>query len=425
MGIRSIRWPQDREAILDHIRLVHGLGDYELLAAWYGDFPGFDPADCLVIEGEDGAIVAHGMLIPRQLQIGPSELATAEIGLLGALDAQGGGAAQQALLAALHARMTARGDVLGLSFGAPGPFDPWQYEPAVGLYLTSYESELSTASALRAGFWDAQHGYERRTADRLGARNQAVEVRVYHPADLPALQALYRAAGARGYYCLARDEATWRWQLDFLARVGRNAPGDFLVAEAEGELVAYARLVTQTPINVFRDTPAARCSVIEVGGEHPDGLEALLHEIGRLAQAADVDRIGLFVHPASAFMAHALARGGCLRHFTGAGALRLHDLPGALAQLVPALEARRQASAYAPRAYRLVLRTEQDEAAVALGVGEAEEVTLEAPAGDLVRLFTGWFGLDHLTIGYHPRHADLLRVLFPRRDPKIGLADLV
>ncbi|MEW6580512.1 MAG: hypothetical protein AB1435_15140, partial [Chloroflexota bacterium] len=89
------------------------------------------------------------------------------------------------------------------------------------------------------------------------------------------------------------------------------------------------------------------------------------------------------------------------------------------------LESRRLNSRFAPRPYRLVVTTEHDQAEVFLGMGEPEVVELEVPSSSLIRLFTGWYGIDNLAMGYNERHADLLRVLFPRRDPKIGLADLL
>ncbi len=426
MDLRNIRWPDDQNAILDHIRLVYGADDYDSLAASYGTGPGFDPADCFVIDGEDGEIAAHGMIVSRTLQIGESLLPTAEISMLGVLEPYRGYGLEHELLDVLHERMTEREDVFGLSFGDPLLFEPWSYEYAVGLYLTSYESEITTDLALKAGYWDIEHSYERRTADRLGARNRSLTVRRFYLNDLPAVQALYAAESVRGHYIMARDEETWRWQLDHLSRIGRNDPDDFLVAETDGQLVAYARLVTQGQVNLFRESQAARFSVIEAGGTHADGIEGLLGEIARTAQTFNIDRIGLFVHPDSAFMEHALARGAVMRHFTGAGFVHLHNLPMALYLLTPTLESRRLNSRFASRSYHLVVTTEHDQADVYLGMGsEPELVELEVPSMSIVRLFTGWYCIENLTMGYHERHADLLRVLFPRRDPKIGLADLI
>src|SRR3989304_5888961 len=107
MHIRTIRWPEDRDAILSHIRLVHGPGDHDLLSAWYGSTPYFDPADCFVIDGErEGEIAAHTMLITRQLQIGQSILPVAEIGVVGVLEPYRGMGLGHALLNVAHDRMT-------------------------------------------------------------------------------------------------------------------------------------------------------------------------------------------------------------------------------------------------------------------------------------------------------------------------------
>ncbi|MBN2305685.1 MAG: GNAT family N-acetyltransferase [Anaerolineae bacterium] len=426
MSIRPIRWPQDRPALLNHLRQVHFPDDPDLMAAWYGSTPEFDPQDCLVIDGGvEGEIAAHAMIVPRQFQIGENVLPVAEIALVGVLDEYRGHRYEYMLLDAIHERMTDRGDALGLSFDAPSLLESWHYEYAVGLYMTSFESSIATDLALRAGRWDSTHSYQRRMADRLGANRQTVSARRFYINDLPAIQALYRAASAEGHYLFARDEETWSWQLNHLTRTGRNDPDDFLVAEIDNRLVAYARLVTQMPVNVFLGDGAARFSVIEAVGHNADALDALLGEIGRAAQTFNQDRIGLFVHPDSAFMQHALARGATVRHFTGGGLLRLHNLEQALRLLTPTLDARRLNSRFAARTYRLEIRTEHDSTGITLGMGDPETVDIEVPATTLTRLITGWYGIDHLTIGYHERYADLLRVLFPRRDPKLGLADLI
>lgn len=424
MSVRNIDWPADQEAVLRHIRLVHGQTDHDVFSAWYGKTPWFDPADVFVIDGQSpGEIAAHAMIMPRHLQIGESLLPTAEIGLIGVMDNYRG--MFQALLEAVHARMTARGDALGLIFGVPDFYERWQYEYAVGLYLTSFESEISTDLAVRAGRWNLEHSYERRTADRLGTRNQTATVRRFEIDDLAAVQALYDAACACGHMMIARDETIWNWQLDYLTSIGFNEPDDFLVAEVDNQLVAYARFVTQDSINWFREGEAARFSIVEAAGDHPDAIEGLLGEIAQTARAYNTSRIGLFVHPESTFMRHALARGATQRDFTGAGFLRLHNLPLTLDLLQPTLETRCLNSRYAGRGYRLMITTEHDQADVHLGQGEGETVELEAPSTTLVRLITGWYGIDHLSTGYHERYADLLRILFPRRDPKIGLADML
>lgn len=425
MGIRNISWPEDQAAVLEHIRLVHGPGDHELVEVWYGSMPTFDPADCFVLE-VDNRIIAHAMLLSRQIQIGECMLPVGEIAMVGVQPEYRGRGVAHALLDIAHDRMTGREDALGLIFGIPNFYEHWQYEYAVGLYLTSFESSIATDLALKAGHWSPEHSYERRTADRLNAHNRPVIVRRFFVDDLPAVQALYAAESARGHYMIARDDETWLWQLDYMTRIGRYEPDDFLVAEIDGQLVAYARLVAQSTVNWFREHDAARFSVIEAAGDNPDAIEALLAEIARTAQAFAIDQIGLFVHPKSAFMRHALARGACRRDFTGAGFMRLHNLPLTLERLLPTLESRRMNSRYVSRAYRLRVATENDQAEIMLGMGSSPEtVDLEVPSTSLIRLLTGWYGIDRLGAGYPERYTDLLNILFPRRDPKIGLADMM
>ncbi len=425
MQIRNINWPAEREAIAEHIRLVHGPGDSDLLMRWYGNFPGFDPADCFVIEGEGGEIAAHTMIIPRAIRIGPASIPTAEIGVVGTLETYRGRGYARALMDRALGRMSERRDALGMILGIPNFYERWGFEYAFGLYLTSYESEISTEQALRAGKWDPSHSHHRRTAAYLGMRRQPVTVRRFYSSDLDAVMALYDAESAEGRYLIARDQPTWDWQLAFMTDIGRYEPDDFLVAEVEGAVAAYVRVVSRGQVNWFRENEAARFSVIESAGTDADATEALLAAVAQLAHDYGAERIGVFVHPQSQMMRHVLAHGGARRDFTGAGFLRLHDLPLLLELLKPALEDRLHRSPFAGRGCRLSVVTEHSEGAVELGDG-AEEVILEAPAIDMVRLVTGWFGIDDLPQEYYVEQQRwLLRALFPKREPRIGMADIL
>lgn len=82
-------------------------------------------------------------------------------------------------------------------------------------------------------------------------------------------------------------------------------------------------------------------------------------------------------------------------------------------------------SRYVSRAYHLAVTTEHAYGEVILGMGDSELVEVEIPSTSLVRLLTGWYSVDHLDNGFNERYQDLLQVLFPKRDPKIGLADLM
>jgi predicted acetyltransferase len=352
-------------------------------------------------------------------------LPAAEISVVGVLEQYRGKHMAHNLIDAIHHQMNARGDALGLCIGIPNFYERWHYEYAAGLYLTSYESEILTDFAVCAGKWDQEHSYERRAGERLGAHNRAVTVRTFESADLPAIQALYSAESQRGHYLVARDVDTWMWQLEYMTEIGRNRPGDFLVAELDGEIAAYARLVTSEPVNWFSGTQASRISVIESAGDQPDAVEALLGVIGHMAQDQGEERIGLFVHPQSALMRHALARGGSQREATGACFMRLHNLQLALELLQPTFEARRLNSRYFARACRLIIQTEHERGEITFGVGMPDIIELDIPSSLLIRLITGWYGMDHIPTGYHERHANVLRILFPAGDPKIGLADLI
>ncbi len=427
MQIRTLHWPDDQEALFQYFGRLYGPEEQALITAWYGTHPGFDPSDAFVVETEpDGEIAGHALLIPRSLQIGQAVLPAAEIALAAVDDDYHKQGIERALLEAVHERLDEREDAVALTLGLPNSYEHWQYDYAAGLYLTSFESEIMTDLALKAGHWDSLHSYERRTADRLGAHSQPITVRPFYASDLPAVQALYTAESACGSYLLARDEAQWTWQMDYLIRTGRYEPDDFLVAEVDNQLVAYVRVITHHEVNWFRGADAARFSVIEAAGDHPDGVEALLAEVAATAGRLNVDRIGLFVPHTNTLMQHALVRGASLRAFTGAAYLRLHDLALTLSHLAPALEDRRLNSRYTGRSYRLAITTEHDDITVDLGIGSSPElVELEVPSTSLMRLITGWYGIEHLTTGYHERYGDLLKILFPRRHPMIALADLI
>jgi predicted N-acetyltransferase YhbS len=427
MHIRTLNWPQDRAAVLEHIRLVHGPGDSDLLEKWYGTMPGFDPADCFVIDGDNGEIAAHTMLIPRELHFGESTLPASEIGVVGTLEAYRGRGYATALLNRSLERMTERGDAVSLIFGIPNFYERWGYEYAVGLYLTSYESSIDIESALKAGEWNLSHGHQRRMASWLGIRGKPVTVRSFVLGDLPAVSALYRQAAACGHSIMARDEPTWRWQINYMADVGRHDNDSFLVAEYEGALLAYMRLVSSAPVNWFRED-AARFSIIEFAGTDADATEALLAEAASMACDYGAERIGLFIHPACQMTEHTLARGAILRSFTGAGFLRLNDLARTLEGMADTLQRRLNASRFAGYPIQLRLMTEEQNAEISFGEPgrKAEPVELAAPATDMIRLLSGWFGLDNLPPGsYALRHQDVLRALFPKGNPKIAIADLI
>ena len=424
MDIRNIRWPDDWEGIVEHIRLVHGPGDVDFLTRWYGSYPGFDPADCFVIEGEQGEIAAHAMLVPRQIRIGSAVLPTAELGVVGTLETYRGRGYATALINRALQRMTERRDALGLVLGIPNFYERWGYEYAAGLYLTSYESDIDLEHALTAKHWNPAHSYQRRTAAYLGVRQREVTVRRYYTSDLPAVMRLYDQESARGHYLMARDETLWDWQLDYLNGIGRYDQDDFLVAEIGEQIVGYVRMVSQGQVNWFLDNEAARFSVIEYAGDDPDAAEALLGAAAQNAHNYNAERIGLFVHPDCRLMRHALAHGGTRRAFTGAGFLRVHDLERLAELLKPVLEARLTA-AHVAADWQLTLITDEAQTSLPLGAG-GPDATLELMGVDLVRLVTGWFGIDDLReANYSQEQYALWDVLFPKGDPRIEIADLL
>jgi predicted N-acetyltransferase YhbS len=428
MHIRRISWPADSRAIMEHIRLVHGPGDSDLLEKWYGTMPGFNPDDCFVIDGKDGEIAAHLMLIPRAVRFGDSVLPAAEIGVVGTLETYRGQGYATALMERAIQRMAERGDAVSIIFGIPNFYERWGYDYAVGLYLTSYESSIDTELALRANDWNSSNAYQRRLASMLGVRGKPITVRPFALDDLPAVMTLYDQASALGYSVFVRSEDTWLWQIDYMADIGRHDKDSFLVAEDEGAIVAYLRMVTSAPVNWFRGEEASRFSIVEFAGDDPDATSALLAEAASCARDYDAARIGLFVHPQSTLMGHALARGGTLSAFTGAGFLRLNDLALALDGMSNTLQQRLEASPFARRRIKLRVMTEDTSAEVHLGGegGAEERIDFEIPAAQLIQLLSGWSGLDTLSSrSYSLRHENILQVLFPKGSPKIAIADLI
>lgn len=271
------------------------------------------------------------------------------------------------------------------------------------------------------------HAHQRRLASWLNIRQREIEVRSFTLRDLPAVMALYHQAALDGQNIMARDEATWRWQFDYMTDIGRNDADSFLVAEADDTILGYLRLVSNAPVNWFRDD-AARFSIIEYGGTDPDAAEALLAAAAACARDYNAEQIGLFVHPQSTLMTHMLAHGATMRSFTGAGFLRLNDLQQATQLMADTFQRRLSASQFAGFPIRLRLTTEDSVSEIALGnsTRPPEVVELAAPTTDMVRLLVGWFGLDNLQSGsYALRHREVLQRLFPKGDPKIAIADLI
>lgn len=117
-----------------------------------------------------------------------------------------------------------------------------------------------------------------------------------------------------------------------------------------------------------------------------------------------------------------------MRSYTGAGFLRLNDLGLALEAMHNTFQQRLDQTSYSGYQIRLRVSSESSSAETVLGTsnGPEELVLLEAPSIDLTRLLTGWFGVENLPPGsFHERHEGVLRELFPKGDPKVGIADLL
>jgi predicted acetyltransferase len=367
------------------------------------------------------------MLIPRQIQLGESVLQASEIAVVGTQEPFRRQGYASALMDRAIERMAERGDAISMLFGIPNFYERWGYEYSIGMYLTSYESSLETDQALKAGKWDMTNSHHRRTATQLGVTGKNVTVRTFDLRDLPTVMMLYRQSSAKGHSIIARDERLWQWQMDYMETIGRADHESFLIAEYEGQILGYMRLVPHTPVNWFY-ADSTEFSIIESAGDDADAAEALLAVAAGYARDAGIDRIGLYVHPQSQLMAHAMAHGAIQRSFTGAGFIRINDLQLTLDAMVPTLEQRLSASAYASSRIRLQVATETQQAEVFIGVPQAPEevVPLEVLASDMVRLLTGWYGLTHLPEeAYQFRHHEVLSLLFPKGDPKVAIADLI
>jgi GNAT superfamily N-acetyltransferase len=427
MQIRTIRWPQDRPAIIDHMRLVHGADASDMLGNWYGSMVDFNPEDCFVIDGENDQIAAHTMVIPRFLHFGESIIQAGEIGIGGTLETYREQGYASALMQRSIERMTERGDAVSIIFGIPNFYERWGYEYGIGVYLTGFESYIETELALKANKWDFLHSHDRRLAAWLGIRQKEIVVRSFDLADLPAVMELYNQSAVRGHYVMARDEATWQWQLGYMEANGRYQSGEFLVAEHNNQIVAYLRMATDSHVNWF-NPESSRFAIIESAGNDPDAIEALLAEVAVCAHDYNAQRIGLYIHPESTLMRHVLAHGAVMRSYSGAGFLRLNDLTLLLESMLSTFQRRLSHSPFATDAIRLRVSSEEQSAEISFGAlhGMEEEIVLEAPSTDLMRLFSGWYGIDNLSAeGYSERHYERLKALFPKGDPKIGIADLI
>jgi hypothetical protein len=263
--------------------------------------------------------------------------------------------------------------------------------------MTSYESGIDLEHALRANRMDQSHSYQRRAAAYLGLRGQEVSVRRFYSSDLAAVMRLYDLESARGHYLLARDQETWDWQLGFLADIGRYDQDDFLVAEVDDEIVAYLRMVSNGQVTWFLENEAARFSIIEYAGDHPDAAEALLGAAAQSARDYNAERIGLFVHPKSRLMRQCLGAWG--------NAARVHrgGLP-APARPAPTAEPARPHAGSPPGRVALwrgatTARDDRGSDGRSYAGRRRPALNLELPAADFVRLVTGWFGVDDLAGG--------------------------
>jgi hypothetical protein len=126
-------------------------------------------------------------------------------------------------------------------------------------------------------------------------------------------------------------------------------------------------------------------------------------------------------------MSHALVHGATQRSFTGAGFLRLNDLTLLVEGMADTLQRRLDTSIFAGQALQLQVSNEQNTASINVGHGgKPEPIEISAPTNDLIRLFSGWFGFGNLPAGsYATKYEDVLKILFPKGDPKVAVADLI
>ena len=368
--------------------------------------------DCSRVAVREGEVVGHALVIPRQM------------GVCGVSASAG-----------VVAFVAVRQDVRRQGIGTALVEDAIRLMRARGFLI----SHLAGTPAFyrRFGYVEAyRRGAGRMRPEGLASHGGCVAIREAVTADCGALHRLFERENAGRTGCIRRDAGQWTWQLKANHPGGyaacneglvgfRAERSDCLVAEREGEVVGYLRLMAGPGILAHEGVAA--------DGEVAAALLAHAGEVARGVQAGEVE---LSIPPDGSLGRWAAGQGATFLEGLDPEALaRTLNAPALLKRLTPVLAERVRRSGMRGRSVRLLIETEGDRVALLVtpeGVtaGTATEggdwqVTL--PEIGLTQMVFGT--RDYAAViggreGADRGLAEWIATLFPAQRPYIYLGDM-
>ncbi|MEZ4639820.1 MAG: GNAT family N-acetyltransferase [Caldilineaceae bacterium] len=354
LTLRTARNASDIERLAQFNGLIHGP---ELIPAVYGladDYPGMTNDDWIFVENEEGEIVSSLCLIPWTLRYGSVDLAVAEMGLVGTLEAYRRRGLVRVQVDLFKERMAARGALLSFIQGIPYYYRQFGYEYALplegGLRMTGRELPD----------WETPHfDFRRATVD-----------------DLPTLRRFFdEAADTLAIHC-TRNDANWRFLLGS-PQSTISAPEYWLILDAEGTAVGYFML----PKYHFYD----ELSINEASLLGYDAALAVLRHCSTLAKERDLPGVRLNLPSSNPVwqLAHAVGA-----YDMGVYAWQIHvaDLAALLRVIGPVLVERVAASPFAGLTRSVKLAFYRDSVALSFEDGQLVDVRAGGPAQGPINL---------------------------------------
>lgn len=349
LRMRAVSSPEDVERVAAFDALIHGAGSEPTWRAWMHTHPHIDPAGWLLIEEQASArVVASLCLIPWRLQYGGVELRSAEMGVVGSLEAYRGRGLQQTLNQRFTELLHEGGYDLSHIQGIPYFYRQFGYEYALPLEAW-WRLELHMVPAA-----PTPAGYHCRPAEL---------------ADLPTLVRCYDEAAAAFDIAALRDEAGWRYLLG-PALATETAAETWLVCDPDGAPVGYFRIARQG----FGEA----LIIAETSLLSPNAALAAL----ALARQLTIERAKPFVRlnlPAETPLVMVARSLGAHDGHAYGWQIRVPNPAALLSKLAPVFERRLAASSYAGLSHDLVLNLYRQRLALRFVDGRLHAVTPAAP----------------------------------------------
>jgi predicted N-acetyltransferase YhbS len=329
---------------------IHGPGIAALTTSLIESFPGMELADLVFVEDErSGAVVSTLCLLPWRIHYGPAVLTVGEMGIVATDDAYRGKGLVRTQVGYFKQRLDTHGCVLSLIQGIPYFYRQFGYTYALPLGGGVRVEERMLPAGTGSPF----------ALRRAGAD------------DLPALQGLFEQAAQDLTIRADRDAAAWAYLLGS-AQATELSCAFWLVDDAGGQPVGYVRL----PDHHFGEELA----VSEASRFTPEAGLAVLRQLTAWARERGLPGVRLELPEGSLLVQ--LAR-GCGAQELGRYAWQVHmpDLGRLLAAIVPALEQRLAASAWATWQGALLIDCFRSQATLLIAGGSIQ-VQPGAPAPD-------------------------------------------